>query len=257
VIEEEFHHLIAAPGERFVPRELAARFAPIVGSNAVDEAQRLRYCGGWLWRDGEEERVALLAEAAREHGLRALLHRTAGPVRPEATERVVTAELDGGTLLLELSHELVEVSPEEVAALDLGIVGTSQWARTPAEEQMRRQAEAMMMGLRFPRQREALHGCGLARPNPQLFLALADRERFLRIERGTRFPALVAEAGPHGIDGLLVFIDRLLAALPAGRALPEVSRFWSEGRIEPLVRHRIEERENRLSWLRAWLDRTG
>jgi len=257
VIEEIFHHLLAAPGERFVPRELAARFAPIIGSNAVDEAQRLRYSGGWLWRDGDEETVARLAEAARAHGVRALSHRTMGPVRPEATERVVTAELEGGKLLLELAHELLDLSPSEVLALDIGIIGSMQGARTPREEELRRNAEAMLMGLSFPRQREALHGCGLSRPNPQVFLALPERDRFLRIERGTRFPTLVAEAGPQAIDGLLHFIDRLLAELPPGRALPEVTLFWAEGRIDPLVRHRIEERENRLSWLRAWLERSA
>jgi hypothetical protein len=197
--------------------------------------------------------VARLAEATLAHGVRCLPHRTIGPVAPEATERVVTAELEGGRLLLELAHELIDVAPEEAQALDIGIIGSPQGARTPREEELRRHAEAMMMGLSFPRQREALHGCGLSRPNPQLFLALSGRARFLRIERGTRFPTLVGEAGPQAIDGLFLFIDRLLAALPPGCALPEVTQYWRDGTIDPLVRHRIEERENRLSWLRAWL----
>lgn len=252
-VSEVFHHLIAAPGERFVPRELAARFAPIVGATALDLAQRLRYSGGWLWRDGEEGTVERLAAAAREHGIRCAALRTEGPIPPEATARVVTAELEGGRLLLELAHELVDISPAEVSALDLGIIGTRQPARTPKEEELHRYAEMALIGLSFPRQREALHGCGLSRPNPQLFISVEGRERFLRIERGTRFPLLVAESGPQAIDALFTFIDRLLAELPPGRALPELSRYWSEGTIEPLVFHRIEERENRLTWLRAWL----
>ncbi len=248
-----FHHLIAEPGTRFVPRELGARFAPVLGSTAIDEAQRLRYCGGWLLRDGDEETVAQLQKEAMELDIRCHAITTEGEVVAEATERVLTADLDEGRIFLELPGELIDVAESEVMALDLGVVGAPQTPRNTQQEEMHRWAEGMLVGLSFPHIREGLLGCGLARPNPQVFLAVPDREQFLRIERGTRFPTLLEEAGPQALDALLLFIDRLLTALPEGRALPEVTQFWSDGAIERVLRRRIEERENRLSWLKAWL----
>lgn len=248
-----FHHLIAEPGVRFVPRELGARFASVLGATAIDEAQRLRYCGGWLWRDGDEKTVALLEEQATELDIRCHAITTEGEVVAERAERVITADLDGGRIYFELPGELIDVAESEVLALDLGIVGETQAPRNAQQEEMHRWAEGMLAGLSFPHIREGLLGCGLARPNPQVFLAVPDRDQLLCIERGTRFPTLVEEAGPQALDALLLFLDRLLAALPEGRALPEVTRFWNDGKIEPVLRHRIEERENRLSWLVAWL----
>ena len=241
-----------------MPRDLGGRFAPIIGATAIDEAQRLRYCGGWLWRDGDAELVDRLRIEAEGSGVACQVHVTDGEIEPETTERVLTASLEDGHLFLEIPNELVDVPVEVVLALDIGVVGETRHARTPSEEEMHRWAEGMLAGLSFPLVREALLGCGLGRPNPQIFLALPERPRFLRIERGTRFPALIAETGPQALDGLLHFLDHLLAELPVGRALPEVTRFWEEGGIEPVLRYRIEERENRLSWLRAWLgmDRT-
>lgn len=249
------HHLIIEPGETFVPRALGARFAPIVGATAIDEAQRLRYAGGWLWRDGDEETVEALAEVARDEGLAIRRLHSDGRVDPVRTERVLTADLERGHLFLETAHELVDVAVDSIDALDICVVGEPRAARRPKEEEMHRWAEGMLMGLSFPQQREALLGCGLARPNPQVFIVVG--ERFLRIERGTRFPALIEETGPQALDSLLLFIDRLLAILPPGRALPEVERFWSEGVIEPVLHHRVEQREQRLTWLRAWLEVSG
>ena len=94
-MRSEQHHLIAHPGATFVPRELAGAFAPLLRRTALDEALRLRYCGGWLIRDSDEETVAALRAAVDQVGIAASTVVTESPIEPAAIERVLSVSLDG------------------------------------------------------------------------------------------------------------------------------------------------------------------
>jgi len=252
-MENSFSHLIAVPGSRPKARELARHTAPVFDVTRLDEAQRLRYCGGWYLRDGTATVADELEKILVQQEIAAIRLQTPEPIAPVNPERVISADLENETLFLETSRELVDVKIASLRAIDLGVVGESQSALNQQQAEMHRWAEAMLTGLSYPEIRASLLGCGLRRPNPQGFLAVPERERLLRVERGTRFPVLCQESGPQALDSLLLFIDRLLTAAAPGVALPEVTTFWHDAVIEPVLRHRIEERDQRLSWLSTWL----
>ncbi len=252
-MENVFTHLIAVPGSRAKARELARHTAPVFNVTQLDEAHRLRYCGGWYLRDGTAAVADALEEILVQQELAVIRIQTPEPIPPANPERVISADLENETLFLETSRELVDVEISSLQAIDLGVIGESQPALNQQQAEMQRWAEAMLTGLSYPEIRSSLLGCGLRRPNPQVFLAVPERERLLKVERGTRFPALCQESGPQALDSLLLFIDRLLTTAAPGVALPEVTDFWHDAAIEPVLRYRIEEREQRLSWLSMWV----
>ncbi len=256
-MQSDWHHLIVQPGAKFVPRQLARRFAPILGRTAIDEAQRLRYSGGWLFRDGEAETVALLAEVCEADGVAATAFVTPLPIPPTLVDRIVSAEFDGERLILETPLEQIECSIGDVIALDLGVIGDALGARDQKQQEMHRWAEGALLGLSFRQVRGSLLECGLGRPIPQAHLVIRGRRPFLRIERGTRFPRQTEAGGSQALDNWLHFFDQFKNAIPPDRVLPEVESFWRDGIIEPVLWHRIEERESRLAWLRSWVDHGG
>ena len=256
---EVWHHILAHPDAEIAPRTLARAIAPHVHRTAIDETQRLRYSGGWIWRDEPDERIA--DHVARECAALSIDHirlTTDAPIPLTPIEPVVRLDLEEDVLIAEVPGEVVEFSFRDVTALAVGVTGTRRGALDAKERGVHRQVEGMLMGLSFTEVRAALLETGLARPQPQAYLALAGRAPLLRLERATQFPTLTRESGSAiGLDGWLAFVDRALEALPARRILPGVREFWNGGAIDPLLWDPAEHREPRLAWLRHWLDRHG
>ena len=251
---EEWHHLLVPPGVAFVPRQLAGELARALGRVALDEAQRLRAGAGWILRDEEGDAVEQGARVLTDFGLPFERFTTVEPIAPAEFSRVRVARLEAGTLTAELHRESVTVDLAEIVAVDLFVVGQPRPALDKRGQEMQRWAEGMLIGLSYPALRQALFDAELSRPDLQAYIALPGRRSFLRIERGTRFPDLDLAESPQGLDRWLLFFDRLLASTPAERVLPEARAFWERAETNAVVRVRREEREQRRSWLRTWLD---
>jgi len=264
---ERWHHILAHPDAIFPPRELARAMAGGVRRTVLDETQRLRNCGGWIWRDEPEEEVADAVEAAcREVGVRMFRCETVSPIQLCPVTPVEAAALDGQGLRLRWRRGELEAPVESALALMIGVTGQPRGRLGPREEQVHRQVESMLSGLSFHHLRAALHGSGLTRPRPQLYLGLPGQVGLLRLERDTRFEGPSGETADDGTDGgasaigldrWFAFVDRLLAAVPEDRILPGVREFWREGELDAVLWDPPEHREPRLSWLHHWLELRG
>ncbi|HIA27432.1 MAG TPA: hypothetical protein EYN79_04820 [Planctomycetes bacterium] len=246
------HHLLLAPHEILKPREFACQVAAQLERTIPDETVRLRYCGGWLLRGGDEQELAIHLRASEALDLRCRTLITEGPPEPPLLLRVVEATLGDGTITVSTPHGKRSVPLAAVSAVDLGIIGRPQGSLPPKEAEMKRHAEAMLIGLKQGAQRQGLIESGLKRPNPVLAVATRDWPEILVIERGTRFPDLAAAGGEQAIDNLLDFIDRIAPDLDEAAILPGFDRFWRQGVTEGVIRHRFEEHLARHGWLYHW-----
>lgn len=256
---ETWHHILAHPDATFPPRTLARAIAPLVHRTVIDETQRLRYSGGWIWRDEPEvEIVERIASACEELGIPIARSETDAPIPPSPVEPVASAHVADERLFLTTPFRSLEVPVEECLACALGMTGTPRGKLDEKQEQVQRQVETMLIGLSHPHVRSAILGTGLTRPRPQVYLALAGLSPLFAIERTTRGPRQEeGSAGAIGLDGWLAFVDQLLAVLPDDRILPGIREFWEGGPIDPLLWDPPEHREPRLAWLRHWLDLHG
>lgn len=254
---EHQRHLLLAPHETLEPRSYARLIAPHLQVTVPDETLRLRYCGGWLVEDGNEEQIGAHRSACEALGLAFREISTEGPPDPPQRLAVVEANLEEEHLSVRTHHREDRIPVVGIRAVDLGIAGELEGALPPREAQMKRTAEAMLMGLKQSAQLEGLIKSGLKRPNPVLAIVSAENREIHVIERATRFPELAAAGGGQSLENLLEFIDRLASALADRAILPGLDRFWKKGLTAGLVRHRPEEHTARQKWLHHWYSSEG
>jgi len=250
-------HLLLAPHETLEPRTYARLVAPHLQLTIPDETLRLRYSGGWLLQGGDEQQLAIHRSACETLKLGCREVSTEGPPDPPLLLAGSEAFLGKDHLSVRTHHGESRFPMKEIRAVDLGIVGKLEGALPPQEAEMKRNAEAMLIGLKQSAQREGLFKCGLKRPNPVLAIVTGEAPEILVIERATRFPDLAAAGGGQTIDNFLEFIDRLVPELDDRAILPGLRRFWSEGLTEGLIRHRHEEHLARQKWLHHWYASKG
>ncbi len=248
-------HVILTPGGATLPAlKLARRLTKVLPEPAHDLAQKLRYGGGWVARGitlRDAERVqGILAE----FGCDSRQFPGDGAIEPPPVSRVKSVRFTEETLRLSMQRGEEEVSPKEIACIDLMLIGALEEVDRAEEDPVRRWAEPLLVDLPFARQREALLHYDQSQLQPTLFIALAGPVEFLKVESGTPFPDYAASGGHTALANFLAFVSELLGKLPKSRVLPEAQRFWESGEVESILR-KAEEVQKRLSWLAEILAR--
>jgi len=257
-----FHHVLISPGHRYQPVEIARLTAPILGKVLFDETRRMKVCGGWWLRDGEEQQGQAIARVATQQRAPFLHVESATPSPRVEIIRTIRISLDDDRLKLVTPRQERQIPVSSIRALDLSLSAEDADDAQEGDLDARRArilrglAEAMMMGTPAGDLLEKISESQLINPQPRLLLLGPDPQAWA-IDRSTVFPDLASQGAVQSLANLLRFSGIVIGSLHQDRTTPETRALWRQLDLSGIRRDSLEEQQARIEALHMWIQHGG
>jgi hypothetical protein len=259
---DQNHHVILAPGTKFVPSQIARDTAPIRGQILFDEIRRLNFCAGWLLRDGTEKQARSIIEIAKKNQLDHRYSVTDGTTTKVEIIRTIRIHLEQDRVEVITPKEQRWIALSTIRALDLSLTAEDIEDEARLDPEIRRAqvlrslAELMMVGSPAGDLLEKISGSPILNPQPRLLLLGPDAIAW-SLDRSTVFPELAAQGAVQSLANLLRFTGMLIGSVGHHQTTPETRSLWQNGDLAGIRRDTPEEQQARIEALHSWMQAGG
>lgn len=259
---DRYHHVLLAPGARFVPAEIAVHTAPIFERVLFDEVRRLNLSAGWLLREGTEKEAEAIGEIANQFEL---AHRhviTEGSSTKVQTVRTIRISLEGDRIEVITPQESRWIALSTLRAIDVSLAAVDaedDEIRDPSQKRaqvLRSLAELLMTGSPAGDLLERISESPILDPQPRVFLLGPDGIAW-SLDRATVFPELATQGAVQSLANLLRFTGMLIGSTSDEQTTPETRWLWQNGNLDCIRRDSPEEQQARIDAIHTWTQDGG